>query len=58
MNAEMPANPKFGKNNARTGPGIRSVCGPRPAHATPILYVPQAGNLGRIQADGKRVGRP
>ena len=54
----MPANRKFGKNNARTGGGIRAVRRTRPAHATPILYVPETGNLGRIPAVGKRVGRP
>ena len=53
----MPANRKFGKNNARTGGGIRAVRRTRPAHATPILYVPETGNLGRIPAVGKRIGR-
>lgn len=54
----MPANRKFAKNNAGTGGRIRAVRRTRPAHATPILYVPETGNLGRIPAVGKRVGRP
>ena len=53
----MPANRKFGKNNARTGGRICAVRRTRPAHATPILYVPQTGHIGRIPEVGKRVGR-
>ena len=53
----MPANRKFAKNNAGTGGGIRAVRRTRPPHATPILYVPENGNLGRIPAVGKGIGR-
>ena len=48
---KMPANRKFAKNNAGTGGRTR------PAHATPVFYFSQTGNLGRIPAVGKRVGR-
>lgn len=53
----MPANRKFGKNNARTGGGIRAVRRTRPAHATPVFHFPKTGNLGRIPAVGKGIGR-
>ena len=53
----MPANRKFAKNNAGTGGGIRAVRRTRPPHATPVFYFPQTGNIGRIPAVGKRVGR-
>ena len=53
----MPANRKFGKNNARTGRRIRPVRRARSPHATPILHVPETGNLGRIPPVGKGIGR-
>lgn len=53
----MPANRKFGKNNARTGGGISAFRRTRSAHATPAFHFPQIGNLGRIPAVGKGIGR-
>ena len=53
----MPANRKFGKNNARTGGGIRAVRRTRSAHATPVFHFTQTGNIGRIPAVGKGIGR-
>ena len=53
----MPANRKFGKNNARTGRRIRPVRRARPPHATPILRVPQTGIVGSVAPVGKGIGR-
>ena len=53
----MPANRKFGKNNARTGGGIRAVRRTRPAHATPVFHVPETGTIGSVAPVGKGIGR-
>ena len=53
----MPANRKFAKNNAGASGRICPVRRSRPPHATPVLYVPETGNIGTIPPVGKGIGR-
>ena len=53
----MPANRKFGKNNARTGVPIRPVRCDNATQSKPLVPLAQRGRVAHGATDGKGIGR-